>query len=252
MINALCKFGQKLNGVQCGPVVLQKYIESFEKRFIFSNVNVNGLSDYTKLMNIHKTLQNPITIGGDHSIAMSTIGSSLQKYKNLKVVWVDAHSDINTPESSLTNNIHGMPLSVLMGNSNLIDIPVKLKKENLTYIGIRDLDAYEKNFIENENISLFTSSYVQKYGIHHVVEQMNITENDTIHLSIDVDVIDPSIFKATGTPVQCGISPEHINLLIQYLKPNIVSSDIVEYNPLISDLDSEKAILYKFIRELTK
>lgn len=229
IIGALCKLGQRKNGVQFGPLVVKEHLEHF---YNYHHIPMNNNCDYYELMKLHNRLRHPITIGGDHSISMATIGSSLQKHKNLKVVWIDAHADINTPESSLTNNIHGMPASTLLGSSSVMDIPVKLKRENLNYIGLRDIDDYERK--ELETIKWFASTCVHNYGISKILKELNFHEDDKIHISLDVDVLDPEYFPATGTPVDGGIKPDHVFEIIKTLRGNTVSMDIVEYNPVIS------------------
>ena len=234
IIGAKCNIGQLKKGVELGPIAIKEELLNRRKNnFNYSHVNIKSLNGYYDLMNVHKFQRKPITIGGDHSIAMATIGSSLQKYDNLKVLWLDAHADIHTPESSESKNLHGMPLSTLLGNSAIINLPVKLKRENLVYIGLRDIDKYESK--ELDTIKWFSSKCVHTKGISKILDEINYCKSDNIHLSLDVDVIDPTHFPATGTTVPHGISCEHVSYVIDILKDNIIALDIVEYNPLIND-----------------
>ena len=249
IIGAQCKIGQLKNGVNLAPLVMKEYLQtSFKDKFTYSQVRIENTKDYYQLMNHHKSISNPVTIGGDHSIALSTIGSSLQKHKNLKVLWLDAHADINTPESSHSKSLHGMPVSTLLGTSNIIDLPVKLQRENLTYIGLRDIDQYE--YQELESIKWYSSRCVYKHGPSKILKELDYSIQDPIHLSLDVDVLDPRHFPSTGTAVPHGIQPHHVFKIIDTLKHKIVSLDIVEYNPLINDNPKCKDFIAECIKRL--
>jgi arginase len=243
IIGAACKLGQLKNGVQMAPLVLKDLINY---QYNYHHINIKNTIGYYELFNCHSELHNPITIGGDHSISMATVGSSLQKHDNLKVLWIDAHADINTPKSSLTQNIHGMPVSTLLGQSNLMHIPVKLKRENLSYIGLRDIDDYE--YKELETIRWYSSKCVHNQGVGKILKELNYSEDDKIHISLDVDALDPKYFPATGTPVENGLKTEHVYKIIHLLKKNIVSLDIVEYNPLINNNYECKRFILNCIR----
>ena len=198
------------------------------------HVNIKYNLDYYELFNRHNELLKPITIGGDHSISMATVGSSLQKHDNLKVLWIDAHADINTP------------VSTLLGQSHLMNVPIKLKRDNLGYIGLRDIDNYE--YKELETIRWYSSKCVHNQGVGKILNELNYSENDKIHISLDVDALDPKYFPATGAPVANGLNPEHVYKIIHLLKKNIVSLDIVEYNPLINDNYECKRFILNCIR----
>ena len=243
IIGAVCKLGQLKNGVQSAPFVIKELIGF---KYNYHNVNIKYNLDYYKLFNRHNELHKPITIGGDHSISMATVGSSLKKHDNLKVLWIDAHADINTPESSPSKSIHGMSVSTLLGQSHLMHIPVKLKRENLSYIGLRDIDDYE--YKELETIRWYSSKCVHNQGVGKILKELNYSEDDKIHISLDVDVLDPKYFPATGTPVANGLNPEHVYNIIHILKKNIVSMDIVEYNPVINNNYECKRFILNCIR----
>lgn len=155
----------------------------------------------------------PITIGGDHSIGTATVSASLVHDPSTCVVWVDAHADINTPKTTDSGNLHGCPLSFIMG----IDrdsyppefsswVPQVLKSNKLVYIGLRDVDDGEKEILRKHNIAAFSMYHVDKYGIGKVVEmaldKVNPNRDCPVHLSYDVDAIDPSFVPATGTRVE--------------------------------------------------
>ncbi|KAG2019991.1 arginase [Coprinopsis cinerea AmutBmut pab1-1] len=156
----------------------------------------------------------PVTLGGDHSLAMGTIFGTLSHHPNACVVWVDAHADINTVESTDTGNIHGMPLSFLLGLGSKVPefswVKPLLKNDSLVYIGLRDVDPGEKAILRENNIKAFSMHEVDKYGIGKVVEMalnhVNPNRDRPIHLSFDVDALDPSVAPSTGTPVRGGLT----------------------------------------------
>lgn len=249
ILGAMCKIGQRLDGVQFAPSVMNNYLKDKwgAHKYKYQAHNIVTVQDYIKLSDIHQTIDDPITLGGDHSIAMATIRSSLMKHADLKVLWIDAHADLNTPISSSTKNMHGMPLSTLLGDSNIIDVPVKLKSHNLTYIGLRDLDRYEVTQLGVHRIKWHSSEEISTKGTGHILNTMGLSDSDKIHVSIDVDVLDPQYFPATGTPVKDGIHPSHLTQILHYVKQNIIAIDIVEYNPHLDNSDECKHIIRNII-----
>ena len=171
--------------------------------------------------------QNAIDGGGDHSISIGSVMESINNHKNVGVLWIDAHPDINTIESSKTKNFHGMPLSFITGlekSWDWINPMKKLSFDNLHYWGIRDIDEFENNIIERSNI------------INHLEAAKNMISNyDYIHLSLDIDGIDPKYTPSTGTPVSKGLELYDVNSIIEYLvnSNKDYTIDIVEYNPEI-------------------
>jgi len=143
---------------------------------------------------------------------MGTISGTLSKYPDAAVVWVDAHADINTVTSTPSGNIHGMPVAFLMGLPSTETVPefswIKpgiLKPHQIVYIGIRDADVGEKRIMREHGIKAFSMHEVDKYGIGKVVQMaldhVNPHRDRPIHLSFDVDALDPSVAPSTGTPV---------------------------------------------------
>lgn len=185
-----------------------------------------------------------LNVGGDHSIAFASILSSLQIYKNLKVIWIDAHGDINTPETSPSQNYHGMPLAHIL---NLFNKKVPgfewtesmqfLKPENVIIIGLRDVDEFEKLIIKKSKINYYTMFDIEKYGIAKIIENgLNIIDKNEkypIHISFDVDSIDPFYAPGTGTLARGGLTYREIHYLLKYLSDTnrVVSMDLVEFNP---------------------
>ncbi|KAF8201773.1 arginase [Pholiota molesta] len=187
----------------------------------------------------------PVTLGGDHSLAMGTISGTLSKYPDACVVWVDAHADINTAETTESGNIHGMPVSFLMGLGEKVDVfswvQSVLKPENLVYIGLRDVDAGEKKILRDNKIKAFSMHEVDRYGIGKVVEMaldhINPDRNKPIHLSFDVDALDPSVAPSTGTPVRGGLTFREGHYICEAIHETglLVALDMVEVNPSLAD-----------------
>lgn len=186
-----------------------------------------------------------LTFGGDHSIAIGTLSASLMHNLDTKVVWVDAHADLNTPETSPSGNLHGMPLAFFFDllkegkTRELFSWVPRLKPENLVYIGLRDVDEGEKRFIKELGITAFSAQDVKELGIDNVLQQtlaqLCPTGKEDVHLSFDVDGLDPRFVPATGTPVPGGLDlldgQQIVNTLMR--KSNVLSFDLVEVNPLL-------------------
>lgn len=184
----------------------------------------------------------PVVIGGDHSIAMGTISGIAKHYKNLGVIWYDAHGDLNIDETSPSGNIHGMPLRALIGDGheNLVNIggyKNKVKTENIVLIGMRDLDEGEKAYIKEVGIKTYTMADIDRLGIGQVIEETlaYLDKCDGIHLSLDVDALDPVETPGTGTTVPGGITYRESHFALELLNDSdrITSFEIVEVNPLI-------------------
>lgn len=197
----------------------------------------------------------PLTLGGDHSLAIGTISGTFSTYPDACVVWVDAHADINTSDTTDSGNIHGMPVSFLMGLPGNDSIPspspfawVKpvLKPSKIVYIGLRDIDAGEKKILKDNKIKAFSMHEVDKYGIGKVVEMALDTVNPNrdlpIHLSFDVDALDPSVAPSTGTPVRGGLTFREGHYICEAISETglLVGLDIMEVNPSLADEQSVK------------
>ena len=182
-----------------------------------------------------------IFLGGDHSISIGTIAAMTERGK-IGVLWVDAHGDINTPDSSPSGNIHGMPVAVLLGHGapELVDIGVpgpKIYPHQLGMIGIRDLDPMEKVRLANDDMAVFTMRDLDRVGMADAAGQIldRFTEMDFIHVSFDADVLDPSVAPGVGTPVPGGLSYREAHLLMELLADSgkVRSLDITEVNPIL-------------------
>ncbi len=182
----------------------------------------------------------PITIGGDHSIALGTISGVAKSNPNLGVVWIDAHADMNTEETTISGNIHGMPLAFLQGEGdadmvNCYFEGAKIKPENVVILGARDIDVREYDVIEKLGVKVIPYDDVMRQGIEAVLEEIgDYLKVSDIHISFDVDSLNPKFAPGVSTPVKNGFDEEDIFKTFKYLFKNyfITSVDIVEYNPV--------------------
>ncbi|HDC7791261.1 TPA: arginase [Staphylococcus aureus] len=271
IIGAPSTFGQRKLGVDLGPTAIryaglisrlkQLDLDVYDKGDIkVPVVNIEkfhseqkGLRNYDEIIDVNQKLNKevsasiennrfPLVLGGDHSIAVGSVSAISKHYNNLGVIWYDAHGDLNIPEESPSGNIHGMPLRILTGegpkellelNSNVI------QPENIVLIGMRDLDKGERQFIKDHNIKTFTMSDIDKLGIKEVIENtieyLKSRNVDGVHLSLDVDALDPLETPGTGTRVLGGLSYRESHFALELLHQShlISSMDLVEVNPLI-------------------
>ena len=189
----------------------------------------------------------PFVVGGDHSLGLGSISGSSRFYNNLAVIWIDAHGDINTYETSPSSNAHGMPLSAALGigETSLVNVyydGAKVKPENVYIIGARDLDKGEIQLAKDLNLNLYTMDSIRKMGLETTVEKIlkkiKSSNIDGVHLSFDIDVLDKSLVPGTGTPVDNGFSIEEAKKVLEkFLATGLIKSmDFVELNPLL-DID---------------
>ena len=191
--------------------------------------------------------QFPLCLGGDHSMAIGTIAeiSSFCRKNKLKlgVIWIDAHSDMNTDATSPSGNIHGMPMAAALGlgNDQLVNFygfSPKVKAENCALIGVRSIDPQERVNIKNAGLPVFTMSDVDKLGIHRIINRVlkQFRENvDHIHVSFDLDSVEPDIAPGVGTPVSGGLSYREAHLLMESIAECgcMSSLEISEVNPIL-------------------
>lgn len=218
--------------------------------------NLRHLSEIEKMANVLASeietalVQDafPLVIGGDHSIALGTITGLATKYQNLGVIWFDAHGDLNTHETTPSGNIHGMPLAASMGfgHDRLVSlggINPKIKPENVVLFGVRDLDEGEVELIERLNITYYDMKAILKKDslennlpmiLKSIKEKFIQNGVDGVHLSFDLDSLDPSVAPGVGTPVTNGISFLEANHFMKTLRSwNMITSvEFVETNPL--------------------
>jgi arginase len=237
IISANCRQGQRRHGVEFGPYYLKPLINN--SKFHSTSTHeillkkFDTIEGYKKLFDIHQRVQYngdiPIVLGGDHSIGHMTVGSSVQTYgDNILVLWIDAHADINTYESSLSKNTHGTPLAGLIGLEPawIPEIKTLLKPENLIYYGIRDLDKFETNVLK-------------RYGIKSIPlpELSTIVEQfEHVHISFDVDSLSAEYLNSTGTIADNGIAPDDVIECFDIVGNKLKALDITEFNPQLGNL----------------
>jgi len=185
----------------------------------------------------------PLVLGGDHSIAIGTLAGVSKHYDNLGVIWYDAQGDLNTAETSPSGNIHGMSLAVSLGLghpvlTNIGGYAPKVKPENVVIMGARDLDPGEKKLIKEMGIKVYTMHEIDRLGMTTVMsETINYLKErtDGVHLSLDLDGLDPNDAPGVGTPVAGGISYRESHLAMEMLsEANIITSaEFVETNPVL-------------------
>ncbi|MEC1260343.1 arginase [Bacillus swezeyi] len=187
----------------------------------------------------------PLVLGGDHSIAIGTLAGLAKHYQNLGIIWYDAHSDLNTKETSPSGNIHGMPLAISLGIGHegltgLYGKDAKIKPENIVIIGARSLDDGEKKLIREKGIKVYTMHEIDRLGMTRVMEETidYLRERtDGVHLSLDLDALDPNDAPGVGTPVAGGISYRESHLAMEMLEESnfITSAEFVEVNPILDE-----------------
>jgi arginase len=189
----------------------------------------------------------PMVLGGDHSIAIGSVAGSSNHFaargESIGLVWFDAHGDANTPETTPSGNIHGMSLAISlgMGDSDLVNLggrAPKVQARNTVLIGIRDLDSGERETLKTSGVTVYTMRDVDERGMRDVVDEaIRIASDGTagIHLSFDLDVVDPEDAPGTGTPVWGGITYREAHLAMEMLndRADIVAIDLVEVNPVL-------------------
>src|SRR5881397_2350622 len=189
----------------------------------------------------------PLVLGGDHSIAIGSVAGSTNHFarqgETLGLIWFDAHGDANTPETTPSGNIHGMALAVSLGlgDSELVNLggrSPKVLARNTVLIGIRDLDPGERDILKKSGVTVYTMRDLDERGMRDVVDEaIRLASDGTagIHLSFDLDVVDPEDAPGTGTPVWGGISYREAHLAMEMLsdRAQIVTIDLVEVNPVL-------------------
>ncbi|KAI4111433.1 MAG: hypothetical protein LQ339_000632 [Xanthoria mediterranea] len=200
-----------------------------------------------------------LTLGGDHSIAIGTISGTAKAIRErlnreMAVIWVDAHADINTPETSGSGNIHGMPLAFLTGLAveeredvfGWLKADQKISVKKLVYIALRDVDPGEKEILRDHGIKAFSMHEIDKHGIGRVMEMAlgHIGTDTPIHLSFDVDALDPQFAPSTGTPVRGGLTLREGDFIAECVHEtgSLVAMDLVEVNPSLDAVGAAETI----------
>jgi arginase len=201
----------------------------------------------------------PIFLGGDHSIAIGTVSGVARSFGRTGVIWLDAHADFNIPETSPSGNIHGMPLSVLTGRGHpdLVGIGgegASVRTEDVVILGLRSVDMKERRLLLEAGVRVYTMKEIDAYGIATVVRRAlkDLSHLDRIHLSFDLDVLDPGIAPGVGTPVRGGLTYREAHLVMELInEAGIVTSlDVVEINPILDDRNETAELAVELVASL--
>ncbi len=197
-------------------------------------------------------------LGGDHSISIATVAAAAQD-EPMGLIWIDAHGDFNTPESSPSGNIHGMPVAVLVGEGpeTLVNLGYngpKLSPAQIVQIGIRDLDPEERRRLARSGIDVFTMRHVDEIGMATVARQAldRLRHFNRLHISLDMDSLDPDEAPGVGTPVPGGLSYREAHLLMEILHDSrrVRSMDVVEINPILDQHNRTAELAVELVASL--
>jgi len=191
----------------------------------------------------------PLVLGGDHSVGAGTVSGVSEFYrrqnKKIGLIWIDAHTDINTPESSPSGNVHGMPLAAIMGLgppelANILNFSPKVSPDNCVLVGVRDIDAIERENVRRSGIHVFTMRDIDERGMRNVMETAARIAGDGTagyHISLDMDWVDPEDAPGVGTPVRGGATYREAHLAMEIIADHgrLLSFEIVEVNPVIDE-----------------
>lgn len=196
----------------------------------------------------------PLVLGGDHSLSLGSVAGAAREQR-LGVIWIDAHSDFNTPETTPSGNIHGMPLAVLLGHGDerlrtlggVQHGDAKLDPRNVVLVGVRDIDDTERALLEASGVHVFSMEMVDRLGMCATMEHAiaRATANtDGLWLSLDLDSIDPMYAPGVGTPVAGGLSAREAHLAVELLAETglLVGMDVVEVNPILDSQNKTGAV----------
>ncbi len=279
--------GQKRRGVDMGPSAMRYagLIEELEElgfsvrdygdisinRSINRNTKIENLENLHEVIHASEELQKvveeiqeedsfPLILGGDHSISIGSIAGMSKRHQNLGVIWYDAHVDLNTEKTSPSGNIHGMPLAVNLGIghpmlTNIAGYAPKIKPENIIIIGARSIDAGERELIKEQGIKVYTMHEIDRLGMTTVMQETIdyfSERTDGVHLSLDLDGIDPLDAPGVGTPVLGGITYRESHLALEMLAESqlITSAEFVEVNPILDHKNQTADVAVALITSL--
>lgn len=201
----------------------------------------------------------PIFLGGDHSVAIGTVSGVAGAGGRTGVLWVDAHADFNTPATSPSGNVHGMPLAVLTGRgiSELVGIGGEgpsVSSEDVAMIGLRSVDLEERRLLAEAGVHVYTMKDVDVHGIARVVRRAlkDLSHLDRVHLSLDLDVVDPEVAPGVGTPVRGGLTYREAHLVMELINESgvVTSLDIVEVNPILDARNGTAELAVELVESL--
>lgn len=203
----------------------------------------------------------PLVVGGDHSIAVGTVAGISSHYhaqgQRIGLIWFDAHGDVNTPETTLSGNIHGMPLASILGHgpdalTRIGDRFPMVDVENATLIGVRSLDDGERELIQSTGLRCFTMKEIDQHGIHRVMEeaiQRAMQGTAGFHMSFDMDGTDPSVAPGVGTPVPGGVSYRESHTVMELVAESggMLGLEMTEINPILDDKNQTSRAAVEFV-----
>jgi arginase len=198
----------------------------------------------------------PVVLGGDHSLAAGSVAASADfaaaGKRDIGLLWIDAHGDMNTPETTVSGNVHGMPLAALLGPepaelARIRQRVPQVRADRTALIGLRDLDQLERDRIHASGVHVFTIKDIDRHGIATVMKRaLALAGKDTmgIHVSFDVDVCDPAVAPGVGTPVRGGLDYREAHMVMEMIADSgrLMALDLVEVNPIL-DIQNQTAIL---------
>lgn len=243
--------------------VEDKFLSNPKLKYLDQVVKANnGLA--AKVLSAFENNTLPFIVGGDHSLALGSIaGASKFLGDDLAVIWIDAHGDINTDETSPSGNIHGMPLAASMGIgyeklTSIFFDSYKVKPENVFILACRDLDEGEVALINDLNMNVWTNADINSKGIKTVTQELLSLIKDknikNIHLSYDIDCLDPEYVPGTGTPVTDGLSFDQSKEILEsvFSTSLVKSMDFVEYNPDLDKNNKTKETCIELLKLISK
>lgn len=206
-------------------------------------INESNVILFSKVLGAHEENRFPIILGGDHSIAAGSVSATLTHFGKIGIIWVDAHADFNDDTTTPSGNIHGMPLSAVAGcgpDSLVKFTGVRASVKNIVIIGARSIDPFEKEKMKKEGVNVFSISDVHAMGIREVMKRaIEIASDGTegIHLSFDMDALDPTQAPGVGTPVHNGLTQREAFIICEMMNDSgyLRAMDLVETNPLLDN-----------------
>ena len=241
------KLGQRKSGVERTPNIIKLLLNN-KSKIVETKVSEDLWVNLDNLYKNNVCLKGSrVNIGGDHSMSIATVADSLRRHDNLKLIWMDAHADMNTYKESITKNVHGMPLSILTGieeRKSLYFTNKNIDPKDILYVGLREMDPFEKEMVEKYKINILSSEEVNQDSKESWRRMSEFIGENPVHFSFDVDVLDPSVMPSTGTLVKNGIELESCKKIIEGLSmKNVVSIDIAELNLSLGDKEERRRSL---------
>lgn len=254
----LTGLGFQINDIGNVAVPVREHLPAREAPGYASEIQEVCSSLYQKGISAIKQGAIPLFIGGDHSIAIGTV-AAVTEQASTGVIWIDAHGDFNIPQTSPNGNIHGMPVSILLGYGlpNLVDVGrkgAKLKSSDIVLLGTRDLDYDERTMLRSSGIKICSMREIDERGIAQVLRDAlaHLSHLSKIHISLDMDALDPAVAPGVGTPSPGGLSYREAHLMMAILHDcgKICSADIVEINPILDDQNKTAEIAVELAASL--